>query len=146
MLDRMTSWRDTTTEEAQNDLDSLLNAVLTFAEQALVKYGEFYPYGAGVTTAGEIAMLAADPGLGENPPSDQVLATLYGASKAQAGEWRALAIVAPVSTPDGAGVRVELEHSEQVALLVLLPYTIDPVTKEVTTGELRAGAAEPRIW
>lgn len=142
----MTTWRDTTSEQAQSELDSLLNAVLTFAEQTLVKYGEFYPYGAGITRSGEIAMLAADPGVGDNPASDEVLALLYETATARADEWRALAIVSAISTTGGDAVRVELEHSEKVALIVLLPYSVDPATREVTTGDLQAGAAEPRIW
>lgn len=142
----MTSWRDSLSEEAQNDLDSLLNAALTLAEQTLGKYGEFFPYGAGVGTDGQIALLAADPDLGERPASDEVLATLYENAQEQAANWRALAIVASVTTPDGDAARVELEHREGVALLVLMPYRIDPETREVTTGELSAGAAEPRVW
>jgi hypothetical protein len=142
----MTSWRETISEEAQNDLDSLLNAALTLAEQTLVKYGEFFPYGAGVNTDGQTALVATDPDLGDRPAPDEVLAMLYDRARAQSEEWRAMAIVATVTIPEGDAVRVELEHREGAALLVLMPFSIDPETREVTTGDLSAGAAEPRVW
>jgi hypothetical protein len=45
-------WRDTSSDQAQADLDALLNAVLPFAELTLSKYGEMFPFGAAVSPGG----------------------------------------------------------------------------------------------
>src|SRR5207245_5633264 len=73
----MASWRDSASQQAQDDLDGLLNAVLPFAEQTISKYGGMYPFGAAVTANGELKMLAADPGPGDRPASQDVLTGLY---------------------------------------------------------------------
>ena len=61
----MTSWRKAASQQAQDDLDGLLNATLPFARQMLEKRGEFAPFGANVDEADETKMVAADPGVGE---------------------------------------------------------------------------------
>ena len=78
----MTSWRDSASQVAQNDLDDLLNAVLPFAEELLGKNGEFYPFGAVVSNDGDARMTAGDPALGDHPLSNDVLATLYAGARA----------------------------------------------------------------
>jgi len=70
----MACWRDSTSPQAQDDLDGLLNLVLPLAEQTISKYGEMFPFGAAVTTEGQVVMLGADPGSGEHPASPDVLA------------------------------------------------------------------------
>jgi hypothetical protein len=64
----MTSWRESASEQAQNDVDALLNAALPLAQQMLERHGEFFPYGVAIDLAGEEHMLAAYDG-DEHPPS-----------------------------------------------------------------------------
>ena len=72
----VTTWRDTTSEHVQSDLDRLLNTVLPFADEMLRKHGEFYPYGAAITREGEEQVFAADPGETEDPNPSEVLTSL----------------------------------------------------------------------
>jgi hypothetical protein len=72
----VTSRRDSATEQAQADLDELLNASLPFAQQMLDKHGEFFPYAVAITLSGETKLVAGDPGQGEQPSSADVLQVL----------------------------------------------------------------------
>ena len=143
---RVTSWRDGASAEAQADLDGLLNAALPFAQQMLDKNGEFYPFGASVALDGKHAMVAAEPGQGEHPKSDEVLALLLDGIRAQRQELRAVALAADVRVDGGDAVRVELEHRDGHALAVLLPYKKKRLGRGIEYGALRAGAAARRVW
>ena len=142
----MTSWRDTTSALAQNDLDGLLNAVLPFAEESLSKHGEFYPFGAAVSAGGQTSLLGGDPALGEKPNSDAVLGTLYEAVRSEAAGLRAAAFVADVRAGGSDAVRVELEHAEGVSLVVLLPYTRSRFKRTLEFGPMSVSAADLKVW
>jgi hypothetical protein len=144
--DAMTSWRDSASQSAQDDLDGLLNVVLPLAENMLGKNGEFFPFGGSVSRQGEASLTAADPGLGEHPASDVVLAHLYDGGRTTASIARAAAFVADVRANGSDAVRVELEHQEGVALVVLLPYTRSRFKKTVTLGQMSVAEGQPRIW
>jgi hypothetical protein len=139
------SWRDRASEIAQSDLDGLLSAALPFAEQTLAKYGEMFPFGAGVNTAGEVIFIAADPGLGEHPPSTAILETLYESARSDA-DLRAAAFVADVLAEGKDAVQVELEHADGIALTVIVPYSRRRLTKKVKLGPMRLVAGQRRVW
>jgi hypothetical protein len=142
----MTSWRDSASQSAQDDLDGLLNVVLPLAENLLGKNGEFFPFGGWVSLQGEASLTAADPGLGEHPASDLVLAQLYDGARTNASSSRAAAFVADVRANGSDAVRVELEHQEGVALVVLLPYSRDRFKKTVSFGHMNVAESQSRIW
>jgi hypothetical protein len=143
----VTSWRDSASETAQTDLDNLLNAVLPFATEKLDKHGEFSPFGAAVTTEGEIRLLAADPG-DEQPPSQQVLDMLIAGAQSERESLRAVGLVSDVSLsePRTDAVRAELEHSEGPAMAVHLPYKKKRLGRGIEYGSLMAAASERRVW
>ncbi len=146
MLAPMTSWRDTTSQEAQDDLDGLLNSVLPFAEQTLAKYGEMFPFGAAVSSEGQVEMMAADPGQGDRPPSTEILNLLYQGARESAETRRAVAFVADVRIEGGDAIRVELEHREGTSLALVIPYTRSRFRRTVSLGQMSGGAGESRIW
>ena len=118
----MTSWRDTASASAQDDLDRLLNLVLPLAQELLGKNGQFYPFGAAVSTGGEASLTASGAALGEHPQPDQLLAAVYDGARTTAGENRAAAFVSDVLIEGSDAVQVELEHRDGIALVVLVPY------------------------
>ncbi len=142
----MTSWRDTTSVLAQDDLDGLLSIVVPFAEDMLGKHGEFYPFGGSISSHGDASLTAAELGLGESPSSDRLLAGLYEGARAHAATTRAAAFVTDVRVDGSDAVRVELEHLEGVALDVLLPYARGRFTKTLTFGQMSVARGEPKIW
>ena len=142
----MTSWREPTSQQAQEDLDALLELTLPFAQQQLAEHGEFFPFAAAVGADGAPRLIAADPGLGERPASTDVLDQLVAGLREQAGDIRAAALVADVRVGESDAARVELEHRDGQAICVLLPYKRRRLRRGVDYGELGAAPAQPRIW
>jgi hypothetical protein len=145
MLTPMPSWRDTTSATAQSELDALLSTVLPLAREHLSRYGELLPFGAATAADGSIALLAVDTGQPSSPRVD-VLQRLQTVARAGKAENRAVAFVSDVTLQAGDAVRIELEHSEGVAIVVIAPYTRGVVRRRVKIGTLRATSGEPRIW
>jgi len=142
----MTSWRDTASEAAQDDLDGLLNNALPFAQQMLEKNGEFYPYGVAFDETGEHRMIAGDPDGSEHPPSLEVLAILVEGMRSQRRELRAVALVSDVRLADSDAIRVELEHREGPCMAVVLPYRTRRMRRGVEFGALAAASGNPQVW
>ena len=142
----VTSWRDTASQAAQDDLDGLVNAALPFATQRLEEHGEFFPYGLALSDAGETRMVAGEPGPGEHPASTAVLLTIVAGLRRERDRLRAVALVADVRAGDGDAIRVELEHREGQAIVVLLRYKKKRFGRGADYGELTAGVGAQRIW
>jgi hypothetical protein len=142
----MASWRDSASEQVQTDLDGLLNTVLPHAQQQLEARGGFFPFGATVDGAGQVALAAAEPGKGERPDSQSVLDALYDGVRADRTNRRAAAFVADVLVDGGDAIRIELEHAEGASMSVALPYSRSRIRKSVSYGQLEAGVGHPRVW
>lgn len=143
---RMASWRNSASQLAQDDLDELLNAVLPFAIETLGSRGEMYPFGATITKDGLTTLSAADLGVGVSPNSNEVLALLRDGVTADKDDLRAAAYVADARVEGGEAIRVELEHSEGVAIVVLVPYRRSRLRKSVKVGEMRVQLGELHAW
>jgi hypothetical protein len=145
----MSSWRDGASPQAQQDLDSLLDTAIRFAEQQLTTRGAFFPYAVATGNDGEPEMIAARPDSDdEHPPAADVLESCVAALDEKRADIRACALVADVRVPElgGDAVRVELEHAEGQALTVLLPYRKKRLGRGVDFGDVRAQAGSRRIW
>ena len=142
----MATWRDQASEQAQADLDGLLNVVLPFAQKMLSDNGEFFPFGAIVTNEGRSELVAADPGLGERPPSASVLDGLLRSFRAKRDQTRATAACADVHREDTDAVMVALEHLEGVALNVFLPYKKKRFRGGLEFGAINASTGTRQVW
>lgn len=142
----MTSWRDSVPEAVQEDLDGLFNVALEAAAEFLIKDGEFFPFGFSVDDDG-VAMFGADPGLGEHPPSTDVLRLLGEGARTERERLRAVAFAIDVSLPDGGdAVRVELEHREGAVLEILVPYRRRRFGGKLTLGEMSVSEGHAQVW
>jgi hypothetical protein len=141
----MPSWRDAATQEAQDDLDGLVNAALPFAQQMLDECGEFYPYGVSLSDGREVRMIAGYGG-GEQPTSAAVLETIVAGLRGDRETVRAAALVANVRANDSDAVRVELEHRDGHAIVVLLPYKRKRFGRGIEYRELTASSGSRQIW
>jgi len=144
----MPSWRATTPQPVQDELDAVVSSALDTALALLNKNGEFFPFSITVTDAGEMGMAASDPGLGDHPDSTAVLDSLYTAISGLRHTYRAAGFVADVRANGSDAVRVEAEHRDGgPALVVLTPYKRHGLAKKVFTyGQMSAAAGERRIW
>lgn len=144
----MGSWRDGASPEAQNDLDTLLDLTLPFAQQQLVDHGEFIPFAAAVSTAGEARLVMAAPtSSDEPPPSAEVIDMTVSGLRGQRDRIRATAIAANVGTAEmGDAIAIDLEHADGHAITVLQPYAIEPGDNSISFRDLLAQPGPSRIW
>ncbi|GAA0626109.1 hypothetical protein HPO96_35600 [Kribbella sandramycini] len=140
----MASWRDTASEEAQETLDGLFSTALDLAEQQIGKQGGFAPFALHVTAEGDGSIEMAD-----EPDSDKALEILWSGAREQRDKLAAVAVVVDVSLPDDGwadGIRVEAEHREGVALIVVAPYRRKRLRRSVELGQFRSVPGEQRVW
>src|SRR4051812_44408926 len=88
----MASWRDTASEQAQHDLDSLTDAALTTAEQELTVRGSFHPFGVVRTQGGETRLVATSPE-GEHPSAEEMIGRLWEVLADERDGFRGVAVV-----------------------------------------------------
>ena len=142
----MTSWRDSATQEAQDDMDNLLNATLPFAKDQLAKHGDFLPFGAVVTGDGETVFLASysgEPGA----TSRDLLAMLVEGARDQASSNRAAAIVADALVEGKRdAIRIDIEHRDGHALSIAVPYAKRRFGRGIDYGDIVAADGVRRIW
>jgi hypothetical protein len=142
----MASWRDSTSQRCQDDLDGLLNVTPPFAQRMLAKGEEFYPFAAVVTVGAETRLTASEPGQDDQPAIATVLSSLFGALRQDRADLRAVAVCSDVRLPDSDAVRVELEHRDGQTMAVLLPYRNKRLGRGIDYGQLRGGPADQHVW
>ena len=119
-------------------LDGLLTQAFPFAKQMLANHGEFFPYAVGVSQLGEVRMFAADSGT-------DVLQDLREGLRSERNALRAVALTSDVRIADSDAIRVELEHSEGIAISVLLRYRHGNGSG-IEYGALSADPGRAQIW
>lgn len=144
----MTSWRETTSEKAQTDLDDLLSAALGLAQETLEEDGDLGPFAVVVTTDDELEGHVLDV---EDASTVDVLDDLVASLTEDLDHLLAAATVADAERPDGgSGIMVEIEHSDRSAppLVVVLPYTLtgSGTGRKLRYGELEAVEGTRRLW
>lgn len=137
--------------EAGDDLDALLDHLLTNAVEQLEAEGDFHPFAAAIDEDGELRMVGIEPATEEPSPQeivDQLVASL--AAAAERGEIRAAAVCANVTLPGGDGksegeaALVQLEHRDDDPVDIALPYELHG--DHIHTGELVAGVGRHRVF
>jgi hypothetical protein len=141
-----------TTEPDQtpgDDLDALLDHLLTHAVERLEEEGDFHPFAAAIDEDGELRMVGMEPATDEPSPQeivDQLVESL--AAAAQRGEIRAAAVCANVTLPGEDGKAeaavVQLEHRDDDPVDIALPYELHG--DHIHTGELIAGVGKHRVF
>jgi len=116
---------------AHPELNALFKTLLPFVQTMLREHGEFYPFGAVMTSSGEIQQVGPKMEDDDHPPSQPCIDLLTEAFKKQAkkGELRAAGICYDVLTvPPGEVEKRDavcccLEHYSGETVDVFVPYT-----------------------
>jgi hypothetical protein len=150
----VTSWRDDTSQQVQDELDDLLDVSLRAAQQRLDDVGEFYPFAVTIAEVGRVGVLTPQVQTGPRAVADvaEVFELCWTTLRGQADTARAAAVVTNVGGPDGDAIAVALEHREGPAIEVFLPYVAQGKTngkrppQRHRFGELQAAPGQSRIW
>jgi hypothetical protein len=150
----VSSWRDETDQQAQDELDELLDVAVHAAQGRLDAAGEFYPFAVALEAPGVTAVVTPEVRTGPRELADvtEVFELCWEGLRARASALRAGAVVTNVGGPDGDAVAVALEHAEGPAVEVFLPYTRQGKTngkkpaQKYLYGDLQAIAGRPRVW
>lgn len=137
----------------RRDMDELLDRLLRFAQQQLRNVGGFYPFGAHMTSDGQVCLDAAHTGE-EQPDPREVIDLLAGGLRPQAwtGGIRATAICYaidlkdPVSGRTEDAIAVSLEHRDAEPVLVVQPYSKGRLTGWKFGELVVMPPPEPRIF
>jgi len=143
--------RADTLQPAKAECETLIEAVLPFAEKMLKQEGEFFPYGGALKSTGEIASIASYDGR-EQPPSSDVIALLkYGfVDGAKSGKYKATAlvydvrVVLPSSGEKSDAIAISVNHRDNYSVIVYYPYQLND--GKLTYGESFAQQGEFDIF
>lgn len=140
-------WRDTVTQQAQADLDDLVDAAVGFALERIESAGEFLPFALAVSTGGEREALQPNYPRGQDLQIADQLAAQWRAVVDLKDGLRAAAVAVNVTLPEANrdGIEIIAEHREGVAIGLIFPYTLGADG----TAELGAPSAyseERRVW
>jgi hypothetical protein len=141
-----------TTETPKEECQRLLDVLLPFAAQVLSEHGEFFPFGATMSAAGEIEAAAGWTG-DDKPPSAEIIGALEQAFRAGAkeGRYRATGLaldvrVAPPGQSDSCdAIACQLDHHDDYSIVVYYPYTRSE-SGELEVAPPFAGAGENAIF
>jgi hypothetical protein len=117
----------------KKECEALIDALLPFAKQMLVRYREFLPFGGTMSPSGEIVHAGAWTG-DERPPSQEVISVLETGFRKGVleGKYKATAIVIDMRVvPPGKAtkqdaVAIRLDHKDGYSAQVFFPYSFTP--------------------
>ena len=143
--------RADTSQPAKAECETLIEAVLPFAEKMLKKEGEFFPYGGALKSTGGIASIASYDGR-EQPPSADVIAFLKNGfvDGAKSGKYKATAlvydvrVVLPSSGRKTDAIAISVNHRDDYSVIVYYPYQLND--GKLTYGEAFAQQGEFDIF
>jgi len=140
----MTSWRDHTSEEAQKDIDHLLDVALELGEKALQEGGELRPFCVSVRLDGKTTVGMIDDD--ETCDAAELVERLVGRLRKERDRFRACAVVKDVTLRglETEAVWVDLCHSEGAAITCYQPYERKGDTYRF--GDLGAQAGQNLLW
>ena len=145
----MSNWRDSASDEVQDDFDRLAEVTVAAARSFLELGGDFIPFPMAIKSDGELAAIGLEQPTPPSPPDPrEVIDGIVGLFRDRRDSIRALAIGADVELPAEAldAIEVRLEHRDGFSITVLVPYQIDSLDDSYLFDEPRIQDGVARIW
>jgi hypothetical protein len=125
--------------DARSECETLMQALVPFAEDMLVKHGGFIPFGGVVDKTGSVVHVAAHDG-GEQPPPLELIKRHRDIFRkgGKEGNFRATCLVCDVhmTRPDSGeetdAIHVFLDHRDGFSIEVVFPYRLDGIELDVS--------------
>lgn len=148
-------WHEGLSEQAIEDVFDLVGAAVPFAQDQLGKTGSLAPYGVTTDLKGAIGhhMGYQEPNEDGEVDSEESLQLLTDGFRQGMQSLRGTCVISDVRlTPsNGEGdaldaLRLHIEHTEGLSMLLLKPYEIDEQTRTVAFGETAVMPTPARVW
>ncbi len=148
-------WHEGLSEQAIQDVFDLVGAAVPFAQDQLGKNGSLAPYGVTTDLGGEIGqhMAYQDPNDDDEIDSAESVRMMTEGFRHKLESLRGTCIISDVRlTPSsGEGValdalRLHIEHTEGLSMLLLKPYEIDEQSQTVAFGETAVVPTPAQVW
>ena len=141
----MESWRDSTSQQAQDDFDGLLNVCLPLAEEQLAKSRAFGPFHCTVTLDGQLALGMLAP---EDSAGADIVEGNRDALRQQRGEIRSCAVAYDVRVAElkTDAIQIDLEHADGATLTLLVPYSFSGLRRRLILEPMRVSRGAPQVW
>lgn len=148
-------WHEGLSEQAIKDVFDLVGAAVPFAQDQLEKNGSLAPYGVTTDHAGEIGhhMAYQEPNENDEVDAEESLQLMAEGFRQRLESLRGTCVISDVSlTPsNGEGValdalRLHIEHTEGLSMLLLKPYEIDEKSRTVAFGETAVIPTPAQVW
>lgn len=140
------------TEISLQDLDELLNFVLPFAKNLLIKYGSFHPFGAYKQTDGNIAAIAGYDDKQEDDPLKTIDLLIKDLREdalidriIAAAVCTTVYVQLPQYSDEISAIHVNLDHAQGDPIDVYLPY-IEELGGEIRFEEACAVESGSKIF
>ncbi|XHC24806.1 hypothetical protein ABWH91_11085 [Phycisphaerales bacterium ac7] len=132
-------------------MDSILDRGIDYAIQHLEKRGEFFPFGLGMDSAGDISIVNAYTEE-ERPLSDPLIEKIVQvlAGAARKGEYTTTGVVSDVRLRDAASgeskdaIRIAIEDAESAPVTCYLPYSKQG--DQIEPGSIFAEAGQSLVF
>ncbi|YCK81176.1 hypothetical protein M1D89_19180 [Arthrobacter sp. D3-18] len=148
-------WHEGLSEQAIQDVFDLVGVAVPFAQDQLSKNGALAPYGVTTDLTGEIGhhMGYQEPNEDGEVDSEESLQLLTDGFRQDVESLRGTCVISDVRVrpSDGEGaafdaLRLHLEHTEGLSMLILKPYEVDEQSRSVAFGETAVTPTAARVW
>ncbi|MFW0774187.1 hypothetical protein ACLRGI_13555 [Paenarthrobacter nitroguajacolicus] len=148
-------WHEGLSEQAIQDVFDLVGAAVPFAQDQLGKNGSLAPYGLTTDLTGEIGhhMAYQEPDEDDEIDSAESVLMMTEGFRQKLESLRGTCVISDVrltpSNGEGVGLdalRLHIEHTEGLSMLLLKPYEIDEQSRAVAFGETAVIPTPAQVW